>query len=267
MPAVSWYTGDPVYDSILAAALVMPPLTVMVSHFVSAPYGRFGDAWPWLPKLNGRWGWMLMELPATLVFWPFFWSGPRASWTVPTIIAVIWGAHYLNRGFVFPMLMRVPRDSRTFSAGVVGTGVVVTALHGYLHGAFISNYGDHLTDAWLHDARFWAGIGLYLTGMALNLHSDAVLRSLRTREEVERGEKVYRMPRRGGFIFVTNPQYLGELMAWVGFAMVTWSLAGVFILAISAANLVPRAIATHRWYHERFPDYPRARKILVPFVF
>lgn len=66
---------------------------------------------------------------------------------------------------------------------------------------------------------------------------------------------------------MTSPQYLGELVAWVGFAMITWSLAGVFILAISAANLVPRALATHRWYQERFPNYPRGRKALVPFLF
>ncbi|MCA9711217.1 MAG: hypothetical protein KDK70_35595 [Myxococcales bacterium] len=263
---MSWYTPDPVYDTILAVALLMPPATLLASRFISAPYGRFGERFP-LPKLHARWGWMLMELPATLVFWPAFLSGPRAGWTVPSIIAGIWAFHYLNRGFVFPSLLRVPRGSRTFSVMVVTTGMVVTTLHGYLHGYFVSRYGDHLTDAWLTDGRFLLGIALYVAGMALNLHSDAVLRALRTPQEVERGDKVYRIPRRGGFLLVTSPQYLGELTAWVGFALVTWSLAGVFILAISAANLVPRAIATHRWYRDRFPDYPAGRKILVPFVF
>jgi 3-oxo-5-alpha-steroid 4-dehydrogenase 1 len=46
----------------------------------------------------------------------------------------------------------------------------------------------------------------------------------------------------------------------------TWSPGGLFILGISLANLVPRAIATHRWYREKFPDYPKDRKILIPFV-
>jgi hypothetical protein len=32
------------------------------------------------------------------------------------------------------------------------------------------------------------------------------------------------------------------------------------------ANLIPRAISTHMWYLESFPDYPRQRRILVPFV-
>ncbi len=266
MPAVSWYTGDPFYDTVLLVGLVIPLATVLVSRFVSAPYGRFGGQWP-LPKLHAKWGWILMELPATLVFWPAFLTGPRSGWTVPTIIAGIWGIHYLNRGFIFPSLLRVPKGSRTFSIVVVVTGMFVTALHGYLHGFFIARYGDHLTDAWLSDSRFWVGLGLYLAGLVLNIHSDSVLRALRTPQEVQRGDKIYRMPRRGGFIFVTNPQYLGELTAWVGFAMLTWSLAGVVILAISAANLIPRAIATHKWYRDRFPDYPRARKILIPFIF
>ena len=43
------------------------------------------------------------------------------------------------------------------------------------------------------------------------------------------------------------------------------SLAGVYIVAVSTANLIPRAIPTHSWYRERFPDYPREQKILVPF--
>ncbi len=38
-----------------------------------------------------------------------------------------------------------------------------------------------------------------------------------------------------------------------------WSFA-----AWTAANLVPRAIAHHRWYRQRFPDYPPERKALIP---
>lgn len=89
-----WYTDDPVYDTIVLAALIMPLLTAIALRFLDAPYGRFGERWPWA-KLSGRAGWLLMELPATLVFWPFFLSGPRAGELVPAMIAGIWGVHYL----------------------------------------------------------------------------------------------------------------------------------------------------------------------------
>jgi hypothetical protein len=29
---------------------------------------------------------------------------------------------------------------------------------------------------------------------------------------------------------------------------------------------VPRAVAHHRWYREKFPDYPSERKAIFPYV-
>ena len=52
----------------------------------------------------------------------------------------------------------------------------------------------------------------------------------------------------------------------LGFSIFTWNLAGVYILLITMANLIPRAVATHTWYRETFPDYPAQRKILIPYV-
>jgi hypothetical protein len=34
----------------------------------------------------------------------------------------------------------------------------------------------------------------------------------------------------------------------------------------TAANLVPRAAQNHRWYRETFPDYPRERRALIPWM-
>ena len=145
-------------------------------------------------------------------------------------------------------------------------GWLVTSLHGYLHAAFFTRYGPHYDTSWLVDPRFLVGMPIYLASLALNLHSDAILRGLRSREEVAAGVRTYRVPRGGLFRWVTSPSYLTELTGWAGLALATWSLAGVFILAISAANLVPRALSTQRWYRERFPDYPMERRALIPFL-
>ncbi|MBM4468809.1 3-oxo-5-alpha-steroid 4-dehydrogenase, partial [Rhodococcus hoagii] len=72
------------------------------------------------------------------------------------------------------------------------------------------------------------------------------------------------IPMGGGFRFVSSPAYLGELIAWAGFALLTWSLAGVVIFLITAGNLIPRAIATHKWYRDKFVEYPGDRKALIP---
>ena len=166
-----------------------------------------------------------------------------------------------------PALMRVPKGTKSsFSITVVLIGWVVTSLHGYLNATWASTLSPNTGIEWFTDPRCIAGIALYYGGLMLNLHSDHVIRNLRTKREVQDGIKVYRVPTGGLFRWVTNASYFSELVFWVGFALLTWSWAGVFILAISLANLVPRAIATHRWCREKFPDYPENRKALVPFI-
>lgn len=264
--SMSWYTGDPIFDTVLLAGFAMVPLTALALLFMKAPYGRFGPERPGL-GVSPRLGWFLMELPAMASFWFFYAQGPRASETVPLVLAALWTLHYTNRGFLFPLLMRVPKGTgNTFGLLVMFSGMFVTTMHGYLNATLFSRLGAHLTDGWLLDPRFLVGLAIYVVGLALNVHSDAVLRNLRSKEEVERAEKVYRIPHGGGFRWVTNPSYLGELLMWTGFSLFTWGLPGVFILAITAANLIPRALANHRWYRTRFSDYPTARKALFPFV-
>ena len=131
---------------------------------------------------------------------------------------------------------------------------------------FISELGTHFTVDWFTDPRFIFGIVLYYGSFVLNIHSDAIIRNLRSVDEVERGEKVYRIPKGGLFRYVTNPSYLTEITAFTGFAIATWSLGATFILLITIGNLVPRAFQTHRWYREKFADYPAERRALIPFV-
>lgn len=260
-----WYTGDPTYDTLLAGALAFAAVVFIISWFLPSPYGRFASARFGL-GLDPRLGWFLMELPATLSFLWFYWHGPRRLDPVPLVFFAMWIVHYGNRGFFFPANMRVARGAKSsFSFTVIGVGWMVTSLHGYFHAAWFTRYG-HYTTEWLRDPRFLVGFAVYYLSYALNIHSDAVIRNLRSSDEIAAGKKVYRIPQGGLFRWVTNASYLTELCAWAGFALCTWSLAGAFILLISLGNLVPRAWATHRWYRERFPDYPAERKALLPFL-
>lgn len=265
-PRMTWYTGDPTYDTVLALALGFAALVALTAPFVASPYGRFASDKFGL-ALDPRLGWFLMELPATVSFLYFFFRGPHHADTVPLVFLCIWLVHYGNRGFYFPLSIRSPHGARaSFSLMVIAVGWLVTGMHGYLHAAFFTSHATHYTSAWLCDPRFLIGLPIYAVSLALNIHSDAIVRGLRSRDEVALGERVYRIPRGGLFRWVSSPSYLTELTAWAGLALCTWSLAGVFIFAVSAANLVPRALSTHRWYRERFPDYPRERRALIPFL-
>ena len=260
-----WYTGDATYDLVLTLALAFAALVAVSAPFVASPYGKFASS-SFGVALDPRLGWLLMELPSPIVFLIFFLTGPHRFETVPLLFMCVWLLHYGNRTFFFPLSIRTPKGATaSFSFFVIAMGWIVTPLHGYLNGAYFSTWG-HYTTAWLTDPRFLLGFPLYLASLASNIHCDAIIRNLRTREEVATGAKVYRIPQGGLFRLVTNVSYLTELTAWLGFAVMTWSLAGVFIFTVSAANLVPRAFSTHRWYREKFPDYPKDRKALVPFI-
>lgn len=266
---MTWYTGNATYDTVLALGFAFAVFTLLGSMFVASPYGRFSS-----PKmgitLNPKLGWWLMEIPATVVFLWFYLQGPRALETAPLLLAAVWTLHYGNRGWFFPLSIRVAAGRRsTFSVTVMAMGMFVTAIHGYLNARLFTELGAHLTSAWLHDPRFLAGLAIYACGFFTIVQSEAIVRNLRdpmARAEALAGNGDYKIPYGGMYRYVSSPQYLGELTAWAGFALMTWGLPGVMIFLISAANLVPRAFATHKWYRDKFPDYPVERKALIPHV-
>lgn len=254
------------YDTALIIAGIYLALVIIGCFFVKAPYGRFASERAGF-NLSPRMGWFLMELPATISFVYFYFQGKNAMEAVPLFFLAIWLIHYGNRGFIFPLLMRVAKGQKgTFSFGIVAAGWFVTAFHGYLNAVFISELSTHMTPDWFSDPRFIIGMVIYAFGYLMNLHSDHIIRTLRSKEEVESGKKVYRIPQGGLFKYVTCPSYFTELVSFLGFAIATWSVGALFVLGISAANLIPRAFQTHKWYREKFEDYPQERKVIFPGI-
>ncbi len=263
---MNWYTGDPVFDTVLAIGFAFAAFTIIGSLFTQSPYGRFASD-KYGVNLNPKLGWWLMEIPATVVFLWFYLRGPRATEAMPLVLALIWLIHYGNRGWFFPLSIRVvPGKKSSFSVMVMALGMFVTAIHGYLNASFFTEHGRHLTNDWFADPRFLLGLAVYYTGFFLIVQSEAIVRNLRDPARRAAGESGYKIPYGGAYRWVSSPQYLGELTAWAGFALMTWGLPGVMIFLISAGNLVPRAFATHKWYREKFPEYPTGRKALIPGV-
>ena len=60
--------------------------------------------------------------------------------------------------------------------------------------------------------------------------------------------------------------FFGEIIEWLGFAILTWSIAGLAFFLWTFFNLVPRALSHHRWYKNTFSDYPKNRKAVFPFI-
>ena len=241
---------------LIAGVFLVAALTALALLFLSAPYGRHARS-GWGPTMTTRLAWVVMESPAVLAFLAVYSAGTHALELVPLALFAMWQAHYVQRTFVFPFTLRP--GGRT-PVGVVAMGFVFNLLNAYLNARWLSEFG-HYETAWLWSPAFLCGLVLFVTGYRINRWADRVLTRLRAP-----GETGYKIPRGGLYELVSCPNYFGELLQWTGFALAAGSLAAWSFVAFTAANLVPRAISHHRWYREKFPEYPRVRKAVVPFV-
>lgn len=252
-------TPPPIWYTVLAGVYVLAAVSFVALLFFPAPYGRH-DAGKSGPQINTRLAWVLMEAPASLVFAWFFFTGERPFTLVPLLLFALWQLHYFHRAFVYPFSLQVRAGSGT-SLVTALMGAAYCTANGYLNGSWTASWGTHLDSAWLADPRFVVGVAVFALGFFVNKQSDAILRSLR-----RPGETGYRIPYGGAYRWVSSPNYLGELLTWVGFAIASWSPAGLSFVVMTAANLVPRALSHHRWYRRTFPDYPPGRKAILPYL-
>ncbi len=234
------------------------PVIVLVLVFVSAPYGRH-ERGGWGFTLPSRVGWILMELPAVALFIGVYLQGDYRTATVPLVLLGVWQVHYVHRTFVFPFRAKI--KGKRMPAAVALMAIVFNSINAYINARWISHFGSYGND-WLQAPQLWIGIAVFCVGIAINIHSDSILFRLR-----KPGETGYKIPKGGMYRWITSPNYFGELVEWLGWAIATWSLAGVAFFVFTAANLVPRAVTNQRWYLEKFEEYPRERKTLIPLVY
>ena len=232
--------------AVLVSATAVFPLLFLVS----APYGRhFRPGWG--PALGSRGGWIAMEWPSVFVFAVVWVANPRFDTPMVTVLGLLWLTHYLQRTFVFSLLLK--DSEKRQSVVTVALGTVFNVVNATGNAAA-------LTDR-RFDVFFFLGVTLFVLGFVVNVHSDHLLRSLRAP-----GENGYKVPFGGGFTYVSAPNYLAEMVEWVGFALAAQTLAAWAFAAFTVANLSPRALANHRWYRAKFPDYPANRRALIPFL-
>lgn len=232
---------------LVFAALAFPTL-----FWVTAPYGRHARS-GWGPMVNARVGWVLMESPSVF-FFAALWVMQNPAFGEPMVLAlgVMWLVHYVQRTFVFSLLMRGEGKRQPWLT--VGLAFFFNCLNAP---------GNALAlRARPFDAEFVVGTLLFFAGFLINVQSDAILRTLRGP-----GERGYKIPSGGLFSWVSSPNYLGEIIEWVGFAIAAQTLASWAFAIFTFANLAPRAVAHRRWYQKTFGDrYPASRRALVPFV-
>lgn len=249
------------FDIFLIVMAVIALAVFIALHFLEAGYGylfnrRYG------PPVPNKVGWVLMESPVFILMC-VLWAASDRMWEAgPLALFLLFEAHYFQRSFIFPLLMR---GKSKMPLGIVLMGMLFNTLNALMQGGwifYVSPAGYY--DDWFSRPYIWIGGIVFLAGMAINLHSDYIIRHLR-----KPGDTRHYIPRGGLFRYVTSANYFGELLEWVGFAIASWSWAGAVFAWWTFANLAPRAASLRRRYTEEFgEEFTRlGRKRIIPFIY
>jgi len=245
------------HQNLVLGVFVAAVLSCITLLYVTAPYGRHLRS-GWGPTFSARTGWVVMESPAVLLFLAVYLQGQNRLQLPVLVFLAMWQLHYINRTFLFPF--RLSHNSHRMPVAVAIMAIIFNCVNAYINARWISHFGAY-DAAWLQRPEFIVGLTVFVAGWLINLHADRIL--IRLRSNDERG---YRIPEGGLYRFVSCPNYFGEMLEWAGWALATWSMAGLAFAVFTVANLLPRAIANHRWYHQHFADYPESRKAVIPFL-
>ena len=222
-------------------------------QFIRAPYGRHLRK-GWGREIPNNLGWVLMEMPSFLIILYFFGSSKQSHYAA--MLSILWLIHYFNRTFIYPFRIRTKRKKMpiTIVLSAIGFNFVNAGLNGY----FLSNL-EHYDISSFQNWNFYLGILLFIGGFLINQISDTILINLRKPNEVG-----YKIPRGFLFEYISCPNYLGEIIQWIGFALMAWNFPATTFLIWTAANLLPRVAGHHNWYKNNFKKYPKKRKALLP---
>ncbi|MCO5575312.1 hypothetical protein L7F22_029112 [Adiantum nelumboides] len=152
-----------------------------------------------------------------------FHVGQHASLTAPRILAALFLAHYAQRCLIYPLRMR-PSSTRNLPLLVFLAALAFNMYNTYIQVRSLSHYTEY-SSTWLSSPQVILGATLFISGMVI-ISADSTLISLRKLgplTSTSDSSKVYRVPHGGLFELVSCPNYFGELVDWLGWAIATSS--------------------------------------------
>jgi 3-oxo-5-alpha-steroid 4-dehydrogenase 1 len=250
--------GKNLFDVIVFGWIIVACIIFPILLFVTAPYGRHANQ-NWGITIPNRIGWILMETPALLVFLCFVITGKADKNAVTWIITSLFSLHYINRSLIYPF--RIKTKGKRMPLLIALLAVFFNSVNSSINGYYIGTLQNQYYHSWLTDPRFIIGILLFLTGMFINLSADEHL--IHLRKNTTNG---YQVPYGGLFNKISCPNFFGEIVEWLGFAILCWSLPALSFFIWTLCNLIPRALDHHRWYKKQFANYPASRKAVFPYL-
>ncbi len=234
-------------------------LCVLIFGKLFAPYGKMtSNVWGSV-MIPARLGWIIMESPTSILFVVFLLLCDHLNNGL-IVLFFVWQFHYFYRSFIFPFLTR---HSKPMPILMMFSGMSFQLINIYFQAGWLFFVApkDMYGGDYLQSPPFIIGFVIFLIGSFINRQADYILKNLR-----KPGETEYKIPYGGLYRFISCPNYLGEIIIWLGWAVLLKSWVGLSFFMWTVANLVPRALTSHKWYKENFTDYPSERKAIIPGI-
>ncbi|MGN0280995.1 MAG: DUF1295 domain-containing protein [Prevotella sp.] len=253
--------GAETYRIVLGTMAGIAVFVFIALYFVKAGYGMFRTK-AWGLSISNKAAWVLMEAPVFFVML-WLWADSGFTMAMPQLLCLLlFLLHYFQRSFVFPFLMK---GKSRMPIAIMLMGVGFNVINGVLQGGGLFSFPPATYaegTAYLLRPNAIVGVVVFFAGMAINMHSDHVIRHLR-----KPGDTAHYLPQKGFYHYVTSANYFGELVEWTGFAILAATPAAWLFVIWTFANLVPRAAAIHRHYRKEFGTAVGNRKRIIPFIY
>ncbi|MFN8285400.1 MAG: DUF1295 domain-containing protein [Chitinophagales bacterium] len=224
----------------------------------TAPYGRHSTT-GWGPMISNQLGWVIQEGVAPIFISIWFWMGDLPKTNTSYFFYGIYMAHYIYRSYIFPFRTRT--KGKKMPLVICSSAVFFNFCNTFMLGYYLGNVGGNHGNDYFFSPQFIIGLLVFVSGVFINVKSDNMLIALR-----KPGETGYKIPVGFLFKYISCPNLFGEIIEWIGFAILMWAMPGVSFAVWTFVNLVPRALDHHKWYHQKFADYPNERKAVIPFI-
>lgn len=172
--------------------------------------------------------------------------------------------HYIHRTLIFPIILSEKKTKKKWPFEIMILAFIFCICNGFMQNRSILINAEY-PEGYLMKTNVILGVFVFLIGMFINIYHDYRILYLK-RNNIGNIDG-YVVPTGGLYEFISAPNYLGEIIEWVGFAIACNTSSAWLFAYTTFCAIFPRGLNYHKWYIEKFGNnYPKHRMAIIPYV-
>lgn len=114
----------------------------------------------------------------------------------------------------------------------------------------------------------WTAAILFLWACYQQHAATVILANLRKNKDGKVVSQEHKIPYGGLFQYLSSPHFTAEILMYFALAIILWgNTTWLYVFMWVFCNQTETSLLSHWWYLEKFPEYPKNRKALIPFIY